>query len=85
MKKLISLVIAAGLSVAFVAPGVTAEKAPTTKAACEKAKMSWDDATKKDKGQHVAFAKLLPNPGVGFGRRPFCCRLASCLYQRRPR
>ena len=47
MKKLISLVIAAGLSVAFVAPGVTAEKVPTTKAACEKAKMSWDDAAKK--------------------------------------
>jgi hypothetical protein len=47
MKNLISLVIAAGLSVAFVAPGLAAEKVPTTKAACEKAKMSWDDSTKK--------------------------------------
>jgi hypothetical protein len=46
MKKLISLVIAAGLSVAFVAPGLTAEKVPTTKAACEKAHMKWNDSTK---------------------------------------
>ena len=47
MKKLVSLVVAAGLSLVFVASATAADKVPTTKAACEKAKMSWDDTTKK--------------------------------------
>ena len=47
MKKLVSIAIAVGLAVAFASSGFAAAKMPTTKAACEKAKMSWDDATKK--------------------------------------
>ena len=47
MKKLVSIILAAGLAVAFASPGFAAMKMPTTKAACEKAKMSWDDSTKK--------------------------------------
>jgi len=47
MKKLVSIIVAAGLAVAFATPILAADKVPTTKAACEKAKMSWDDATKK--------------------------------------
>jgi hypothetical protein len=46
MKKLVSLVVAAGLSLAFVASATAADKVPTTKTACEKAHMKWDDATK---------------------------------------
>jgi hypothetical protein len=46
MKKLVSIIVAAGMAFAFASPGLTAEKTPTTKAACEKAKMHWDDATK---------------------------------------
>jgi hypothetical protein len=46
MKKLISIAVAAGLSLAFAVPGLTAEKVPTTKAACEKAHMKWDDSSK---------------------------------------
>jgi len=47
MKKLITLAIAACLSVAFAAPGLTADKmTPTTKAACEKAHMKWDATSK---------------------------------------
>ena len=45
MKKIMTIV-AAGLSLAFAAPGLTAEKLPTTKAACEKAHMKWDDSAK---------------------------------------
>jgi hypothetical protein len=47
MKKLVSVVVAVGLATAFVTPVLAAEKVPTTKAACEKAKMSWDDTAKK--------------------------------------
>jgi hypothetical protein len=46
MKKIVTIVIAAGLSLAFAAPGLTAEKTPTTKTACEKAHMKWDDSAK---------------------------------------
>ncbi len=46
MKKIMTVVIAAGLSLAFAAPGLTAEKVPTTKAACQKAHMKWDDSSK---------------------------------------
>jgi hypothetical protein len=46
MKKLVSVIVAAGLAAAFVTPTLAAEKTPTTKAACEKAKMHWDTATK---------------------------------------
>ena len=48
MKKLVALILSLGLAVAFAAPTMAAStKTPTTKAACEKAKMSWDDANKK--------------------------------------
>ncbi len=47
MKKLVSLVVAAGLAVTFASPVLAGAKMPTTKAACEKAKMSWDDSAKK--------------------------------------
>jgi hypothetical protein len=46
MKALITMIVAAGLAVGFVAPTFAADKMPTTKAACEKAKMKWDEATK---------------------------------------
>jgi hypothetical protein len=46
MRKLIAAVLAAGLGLAFAAPGLAAEKTPTTKAACEKAHMKWDDSSK---------------------------------------
>jgi hypothetical protein len=46
MKKLLSVIVALGLTVAFAAPGFSAAKTPTTKTACVKAKMHWDDATK---------------------------------------
>jgi hypothetical protein len=44
MKKLIHMIVAIGLAAAFVTPALAAT--PTTKAACEKAKMHWDAATK---------------------------------------
>ena len=47
MKTLVSTIVALSLAVAFTAPAFAADKAPTTKAACEKAKMKWDDAAKK--------------------------------------
>ena len=46
MKKLVSIMVALGFTVAFAAPGLAADKTPTTKAACEKAKMHWDDGRK---------------------------------------
>ena len=46
MNKLVSVIVAVGLAVAFVTPTLAADKMPTTKAACQKAKMHWDDATK---------------------------------------
>jgi hypothetical protein len=45
MKKLVSLMLALGLAVAFTAPTYAAE--PKTKADCEKAGKKWDDAKKK--------------------------------------
>ena len=47
MNKVITAILSLGLAVAFTAPALAAAKMPTTKAACEKAKMTWDDATKK--------------------------------------
>jgi hypothetical protein len=47
MKSLVSMIVALGIAVAFTAPTFAADKAPTTKADCEKAKMKWDDAAKK--------------------------------------
>ena len=55
MKALITMIVAAGLAVGFVAPTFAADKMPTTKAACEKAKMKWDEKGGKDaKGACVA-------------------------------
>ncbi len=48
MKTLVSL-LALGLAVSFAAPAFAADKAPTTKAACEKAHMMWDTSAKKCK------------------------------------
>ncbi len=45
MKKLVSLILALGLAVAFTAPAFAAE--PKTKAECEKAGKKWDDTAKK--------------------------------------
>jgi hypothetical protein len=47
MKSLVSIVVAVGLAVAFTGTAFAAMKAPTTQAACEKAHMMWDAATKK--------------------------------------
>ena len=47
MKTLVSTIVALGLAVAFTAPAFAADKAPTTKADCEKAKMKWDATAKK--------------------------------------
>jgi hypothetical protein len=48
MNKIVAAIVSLGLVVAFAAPTMAANtKTPTTKAACEKVKMSWDDATKK--------------------------------------
>jgi hypothetical protein len=45
--KTISLAIVAGLLLAVAAPAFAEDPAaPTTKADCEKAKGTWDDATK---------------------------------------
>jgi hypothetical protein len=47
MKSLVSLLVV-GLAVAFTAPAFAQETAaPATKADCEKAKGTWDDATSK--------------------------------------
>ena len=46
MKGLISLLVL-GLAVAFTAPAFAEDPAPATKADCEKAKGTWDDATSK--------------------------------------
>jgi hypothetical protein len=46
MKTFISLLVLA-LATAFTAPAFAQEPAPTTKADCEKAKGTWDDATSK--------------------------------------
>ena len=48
MKTLASI-ITLGLAIAFTAPTFAAEKAPTSKAACEKAHMTWDTSAKKCK------------------------------------
>ncbi len=45
MKKLILALMAVGLAVSVV-PAASYAAAPKTKAACDKAKMKWDDATK---------------------------------------
>jgi hypothetical protein len=46
MSKLLSVAVALGLAVSLVTPAFAAEKTPTTKAACEKAHMKWDDSAK---------------------------------------
>ena len=46
MKTFISL-LALTLATAFTAPAFAQEPAPMTKADCEKAKGTWDDATSK--------------------------------------
>ena len=48
MKMFISI-LSLGLAVAFSVPAFAAEKAPTSKVACEKAHMTWEAATKKCK------------------------------------
>src|SRR5262245_61038164 len=48
MKTLVSI-ITLGLAVAFTVPAFAAEKAPQSKAACEKAHMTWDATSKKCK------------------------------------
>jgi hypothetical protein len=51
MKAIVS-VLALALTVVFVAPAFAASKTPTTQAACEKAKMTWDATAKKcEKGK----------------------------------
>jgi hypothetical protein len=44
MKKIVLTLVALGIVAGVAAPALAA--APTTKAACEKAKMKWDAATK---------------------------------------
>jgi hypothetical protein len=46
MSKILSIAVAVGLAVSFVAPALAADKMPTTKTACEKHHMKWDDTTK---------------------------------------
>lgn len=46
MKALVSI-LALSLTLAFTATAFAAPTAPQTKAACEKAHMTWDAATKK--------------------------------------
>ena len=51
MKSLVTMLVALGLAISFVAPTFAAD-APANKADCEKAGMKWDDATKTcSKGQ----------------------------------
>ena len=45
--KILSTAIVAGLLVALTVPAFAQDPAPTTKADCEKAKGTWDDATSK--------------------------------------
>ena len=48
MKNIVSIIIAVGLAVGFAAPAFAATmKVPHSQAACEKAHMTWDAATKK--------------------------------------
>jgi hypothetical protein len=48
MKNLVSLILAVGVAVGFTASAFAATmKPPHTQAACEKAHMMWDGATKK--------------------------------------
>jgi hypothetical protein len=48
MKNLVSIIVAAGIAVAFAAPAFAdTMKTPKTKASCEKAHMMWDAASKK--------------------------------------
>ena len=47
MKKTLVSIITLGLAIAFTAPAYAA--APTSKAACEKAHMTWDASAKKCK------------------------------------
>jgi ABC-type proline/glycine betaine transport system substrate-binding protein len=46
MKTLVTLLVGLGLVAGAAAPTFAAD-APKTKADCEKAKMKWDDSTKK--------------------------------------
>jgi ABC-type proline/glycine betaine transport system substrate-binding protein len=46
VKTFVALVVALGLAASVTAPAFAAET-PKDKASCEKAKMKWDDATKK--------------------------------------
>ena len=46
MSKLLAITIALGLVVGFAAPVLAADKTPTTKSACEKEHMKWDDSSK---------------------------------------
>jgi hypothetical protein len=45
--KTLSLAVITGLLLAVSAPAFAEDPAPTTKADCEKAKGTWDDATSK--------------------------------------
>jgi hypothetical protein len=45
--KILSTAIVTGLLLALTAPAFAADPAPATKADCEKAKGTWDDATSK--------------------------------------
>ena len=63
MSKLLAITIALGLAVAGATPGLAADKTPTTKAACEKAHMKWDDSAKtcsKGGGYNWCWANALP-------------------------
>ena len=44
MKKILSVIVAVGLAVAFAGPSFAAPR--FLKAGCEKAHMKWDDSTK---------------------------------------
>ena len=46
MSKLLALTVALGLAVGFAVPVLAADKMPTTKSACEKHHMKWDDTSK---------------------------------------
>jgi len=46
MSKLLAITVALGLAISFAVPGFAADKAPTTKSACEKAHMKWDPSAK---------------------------------------
>jgi hypothetical protein len=51
MSKLLPMIVALGLAVAFTAPAVAGTgpntAPPTMKSTCEKAKMHWDDKAKR--------------------------------------